>query len=179
MEAIVCGLPEKAKGFSESRLRVLPESGRTFILDEDVITRMPEPALQDVIRSSPVIVHKGRYAYLRGAEKELKGHFLVAQDKDETTIVTEEANLAGTDYEKAVTWFRLLEFRVSVPFLAPGFLAEISGAVAKKGLNILIVSTFSKDYALVQEGDLDQALKALEGIGFSIRDGVNRNHPAK
>ena len=65
-------------------------------------------------------------------EKELKNHFLISQDNDEITIVTEEKNIANTKYEKDVKWFKLFEFKVSIPFLAPGFLAKISKTIADK-----------------------------------------------
>ena len=115
------------------------------------------------------MVHKGRYAYLKGQEKEIKDHFLISQDKDEITIVTEEKNLANTEHEKEVKWFKLFEFKVSIPFLVPGFLAKISQTIADKGLNILLVSTFSKDYALIREEDFEISVKALEEIGFSVK----------
>ena len=72
-------------------------------------------------------------------------------------------------YEKEVKWFKLFEFKVSIPFLAPGFLAKISKTIADKKLNILIVSTFSKDYALIREEDFKVAVKALEKVGFSVK----------
>jgi hypothetical protein len=124
--------------------------------------------LDEVIRSSPVLVHKGRYAYLKGAEKDLKNHFLVSQDRDEVTIVTEERNVSLTKHDKEVKWFKLFEFKVSAPFLAPGFLAKISKTIADKGLNILIVSTFSKDYSLIREESFKEAVKALEEVGFKV-----------
>ena len=65
--------------------------------------------LDEVIKSSPVIVHKGRYAYLKGQEKELKNHFLICQDDDEITIITEEKNIKNTKYEKEVKWFKLFD----------------------------------------------------------------------
>ncbi len=130
---------------------------------------MENPTLNEVIKASPVVVHRGRYAYLKGQEKELKNHFLISQDNDEITIVTEEKNVAKTKYEKDVKWFKLFEFKVSIPFLARGFLAKISKTIADKKLNILIVSTFSKDYALIREEDFKVAVKALEAVGFSIK----------
>jgi hypothetical protein len=128
-----------------------------------------EYSLDEVIKSSPVIVHKGRYAYLKGKEKELKDHFLVSQDKDEITIITEEKNIINTKYEKEVKWFKLFEFRVSVPFLAPGFLAKISKTIADKGMNILIVSTFSKDYALIREENFESVIEAFREVGFLVK----------
>lgn len=130
---------------------------------------MKNPTLDKVIKSSPVVVHRGRYAYLISQEKELKNHFLISQDNDEITIVTEEKNILNTKHEKAVKWFKLFEFKVSIPFLAPGFLAKISKTVADKGLNILIVSTFSKDYILIREEDCKVAINAFEDAGFSIK----------
>jgi len=124
--------------------------------------------LDEVIKSSPLLVHKGRYAYLKGNEKELKNHFLISQDNDEITIITEEKNILNTKHEKEVKWFKLLEFKISTPFLAPGFLAKISKTIADKGLNILIISTFSKDYVLIREEDFKIALKALNKVGFII-----------
>jgi|SRR3989339_722070 len=128
-----------------------------------------EPTLTEVIKASPVIVHPGRYAYLKSQDKQLKDHFLICQDADEITIVTEEKNLNKTQYEKAVKWFKLLEFRVSLPFQAPGFLAKIAQTIANQKMNILLVSTFSKDYALIREEDFSVAVKALSEIGFSIQ----------
>lgn len=125
--------------------------------------------LDEVIRSSQVIVRQGRYAYLKAeALVELGEHFLVAQDADEVTVVTEEANLGEADFAEAVTWFRLIEVRVSQPFLAQGFIARITKAVADQGLNVLVVSTFSKDYFLVREESAETAIDALRDLGFPV-----------
>jgi len=67
--------------------------------------------LNEVIKSSPVIVHKGRYAYLQGKETELKDHFLVCQDKDETTIVTEEKNVINTQSRKMLSGSNYLKLK--------------------------------------------------------------------
>lgn len=128
------------------------------------------PSLEEIISSSKIIVHKGRYAYLKTREKDLGKHFLVTQDKDEITIVTEEKNVAETRYEKAEKWFKLIEITVSQPFIAKGFLAKVTKTIADKGLNVLVVSTFSKDYLLVREETYQSAVEALKEIGFSITE---------
>ena len=124
--------------------------------------------LEEEIKATLVIVHPGRYAYLKAKKLITEKHFLVSQDKDEITIVTEEKHVSETQHEKAVTWFKLIEFKITKPFLCVGFLAAITKAVASKGLNVMIVSTFSKDYALIREEDSEAALEALREIGFSI-----------
>ena len=134
---------------------------------------MDNPSLDEVIRSSQVVVHEGRYAYLKAREAGPGDHFLVARDEDEVTIVTEEANVGDVAYDSDVKWFALIEIRVSLPFVAKGFLAEVTGAIAGKDLNVLVVSTFSKDFLLVREEGLETALVALEELGFPVaRDRV-------
>jgi hypothetical protein len=124
--------------------------------------------LDEIIMSSKVVVHKERYAYLK-AIKPVKGkHFLVSQDDDEVTIVTEEKNVSSVEFEKSIKWFRLFEISISKPFLAKGFLAKVTKTIAEAGLNILVVSTFSKDYILIKEEDSGKAVDALKSIGFMV-----------
>lgn len=129
---------------------------------------MGNPTLDEVIKSSKVIVHKGRYAYLKAQEITLNNHFLVSQDKDEITVVTEEKNVPNTKYEKDVKWFKLIEIKVSLPFLAKGFLAKVTKTISDKNLNVLVVSTFSKDYILVREETYETAVEALREVGFPV-----------
>ena len=134
-----------------------------------VINNMENSSLQEVIKSSKVIIHKGKYAYLKAKESSsLDRHFLVSQDQDEITIVTEEKNVENVKYEEEVKWFKLIEIKVSLPFLAKGFLANVTKTVADKDLNILVVSTFSKDYILVREETHEIAVEALKEAGFPV-----------
>ncbi len=122
------------------------------------------------IKASRIVVKSGRYAYLKATESlGVSGHFLVSQDNDEVTVVTKEENLETVDYSDEVKWFKLCEVKVSKPFLVKGFLAAITSAVADVDLNVLVVSTFSKDYILVREETASKAVKALEDLGFSVK----------
>jgi hypothetical protein len=129
---------------------------------------MGSESLDEIIKSSPVLVHKERYAYLKGEAEQIHEHFMISKDNDETTIVTKEKNLLEIKYQDEVKWFKLFEFKVSIPFLAPGFLAKISKTISDEGLNILLISTFSKDYALIREEHYELAIKALKDIGFLV-----------
>jgi len=127
--------------------------------------------LQQVIHDSPVVVHPGRYAYLRAETAPPTGeHFLVCTDEHEITVVTPESRVHDCPHSAIEHWFRLIEFRVTVPFEAPGFLAAISTALASAGLNILIVSTFGRDYVLLRENDIETGLQALKQLGFGIHE---------
>ena len=136
--------------------QILPDSAKNLSLDE-------------IIKSSDVIVHKGRYAYLKAKGGNLNEHFLIAQDDDEVTVITEEKNVAKTKHVEEVKWFKLIEVRLSKPFVAKGFIAAITTAISDEDLNVLAVSTFSKDYFLVREEAADAAVKALKGLGFDVK----------
>ena len=129
---------------------------------------MENSALDEVIKTSKVILHKGRYAYLKADEFSSDNHFLISKDDDEVTVVTEESNVSNVKYSDDVKWFKLVEIKVSSPFLAKGFLARITKAIADKNLNVLVVSTFSKDYILIREETFEDGLKALEEAGFPV-----------
>src|SRR5579864_7344179 len=91
------------------------------------------------------------YAKLKAAPARPEDHFLVSFDQDEVTVVTELHNFAKLNaLERNKEDYALFELKVSVPFYSVGFLAAISSAIATKNINLLIVSTYSKDYVLVR-----------------------------
>ena len=64
--------------------------------------------------------------------------------------------------------YKLIEFKPAVPFQTVGFLAKIAEVIANQGMNILIVSTFSKDYIMIKEELLEKGIQALKNTGFPI-----------
>ncbi len=125
--------------------------------------------LQEIIQSSTFEVVPGSYVYAQvstvGDERK---HFLVARDADEITVVTTEDNLAEMDLiGRNKDNYALIGLRVSVPFYSVGFLALVSQKIAEAGMNILIVSTYSKDYIMVRQDLLQQTKQVLLGIGFT------------
>lgn len=130
---------------------------------------MKELPLQEIISTSEVVVHPGRYAYLKCQEVPQGEHFLVSRDVDEITVVTEEEKVSEVPHTEITRWFKLFEIRVSTPFEGKGFLAKIASVIAEQDLNILLVSTYSKDYALVREEGAEKAIAALQAIGFPFK----------
>lgn len=130
--------------------------------------RVKDSQLQQVIESSTVVAYPGRYAYLKCDQPPAGPHFLVSQDAEEVTVVTEERYVSEVPHSETYRWFKLLEIKVSMPFVAKGFLAKVTGTIAAHDLNVLIVSTYSKDYALVREETADKAIEALREVGFPV-----------
>ena len=127
------------------------------------------PALRKTINSSPFVLHPQRYTVLQVQEcSNPQPHFLVTHEAEEVTVITTEKQraLLQSDILQEQAWFQLIEFKMSTPFETPGFLAAIASKLASRHLNILLVSTFSKDWLLLKEEDLKEGLLALEELGF-------------
>lgn len=126
-----------------------------------------DPKLQEIIKSSTFETQDGIYFYCKVAGKPSGDHFLISQDKDEITVVTTEDKIKDLDLlQKNKETYKLIALNVSVPFYSVGFLAAVTDSIAKEGMNLLVVSTYSKDYILVKEEMLKKATEVLHNLGF-------------
>ena len=125
--------------------------------------------VKEAISKSIATVMKGTYVYVKTDKLEKPDiHFMVSKDKDEITVVTEKANVEKLNALEIVGDYKLIEFKPAVPFQTVGFLAKIAEVIANQGMNILIVSTFSKDYIMIKEELLEKGIQALKDTGFPI-----------
>lgn len=124
--------------------------------------------IKQVIKQSPFKVEEGRYVYVKtSTAPSIEDHFMVTKDGTEITVVTREENLDKLEViEKNKDFYKVICLNVSVPFYSVGFLATVSSAIAKAGMNILIISTYSKDYIMVKCGREEDARKVLLDLGF-------------
>jgi hypothetical protein len=83
-------------------------------------------------------------------------------------VITREDNIPKLKVGELKRGFSLVEIKIATPFEGVGFLAAVARAIAEAGLNILIVSTFSKDYILLREDELGKGIEALKARGFPI-----------
>jgi len=95
-------------------------------------------------------------------------HFMITRDDREITVVTAPENLASLDVV-AVNQDRwlLLSIDCANPFYCVGFIARIATRLSAAGIDILVVSTFSRDCVFVKEEDGPRAAELLRVIGFS------------
>jgi len=125
--------------------------------------------LKKIIVSSTFSVADGSYVYAQVSELPEKSsdHFMVTTDKDEITVVTKSENLKDLELiERNKDNYKLFALNVSVPFYSVGFLAAISEAIAKENINVLIVSTYSKDYILIEESSANRVGEILVEMGM-------------
>jgi len=124
--------------------------------------------IQEIIAKSTFEIIDGRFIYAKVRELPQAGeHFMVSKDADEITVVTEEKNLGDLGIiERNKENYKLVELKVPLPFYAVGFLATVTSAIAKKGMNVLVISTYSKDYILVKEENIAKVKQVLLDLGF-------------
>lgn len=127
------------------------------------------PELQNIIQNSSFTVEPGIFVYTKARSVPVSAkHFLITQDRDEITVVTERQNLSEIDMiERNKDDYVLIALNVSIPFYSVGFLAAVSNKIAEVGMNILIVSTYSKDYIMVKYDLLEKAKGVLLNMGFN------------
>jgi hypothetical protein len=124
--------------------------------------------LEKIIRQSSFEVVEGAFIYAKVfAYPREDNHFMVSKDNDEITVVTKAENLGKLRLvEKNKETYALIALHVSIPFYSVGFLAAVSRAIANQGMDILIISTYSKDYVLVKKSELGEARSALKKLGL-------------
>src|SRR5690606_32365297 len=64
--------------------------------------------------------------------------------------------------------WRYLFIEGSLDFSLVGILASLSGALARKGISIFVISTYDTDYILVKAQALDKAVETLREEGHQV-----------
>ncbi len=122
----------------------------------------------DEIAQSNFEIQPGRFVYAKvSAVASDDSHFLISRDTDEITVVTTEDRLDSLQLiERNKETYKLVALNVAVPFYSVGFIATVCDALASAGLNVLVVSTFSKDYIMVRADLIERATAILLSLGF-------------
>ena len=128
--------------------------------------------LKKVIQTSWFTIENGLYVYAKVTNVHTpEKHLIVTRDSDEITVVTKTSNLADLgDYERNPDNWVLLNIKCGNPFYCEGFLAAIASAFASKGIDITLTSTYTNDYVMVQQKNIDKATSLLKNIRFKQKD---------
>lgn len=120
--------------------------------------------LEEILGGSTYQVSKGWFSVAKvDSTCPVEKCFLVTKDEIETTAVyNQEQSINGILEEKRD--YVLIAINVALPFYAPGFIAAISSAFAEKGISVLVVSTYSRDYFMVHKSNKDVAVSILDGL---------------
>ena len=96
--------------------------------------------------------------------------YMVSFDNSEATAIYKQGT-AQTGVIEAKNNYKLIAINVAVPFYSPGFIATISNSLAQNCIPVLVVSTYSKDYFIVQEKDYWGAIYELKKLGIKESKG--------
>ena len=90
---------------------------------------------------------------------------MVIEPQEITLILTEyDWRVLRPAFTRARTQYnyRLIAFDDDLPADLIGFLATITTALAQANVSVLAICSYARDYLLVQEQDLDTALRSIE-----------------
>ena len=123
-----------------------------------------------ILHKSTFKVEPGKFMCITVSEVTESGkHFLLARDGDEITVITKAENSSGlkiSNSDQGFSNLRLIAINISNPVSAVGFLAGITQAMAKADINILVVSTYSKDHILIEDSKIEAAKSAFLKLGL-------------
>jgi uncharacterized protein len=129
---------------------------------------MKENELREYFKSGRILVARETYVIVK-SRRACARAFAVIRDRNETSSIVEEGKLGNQKFLGIEGGWRLITFDMILPFGLIGFLAHVSGALAREGIPILALSAYSTDHMFVKSKDLDRAVKALAKLGFSVR----------
>lgn len=92
--------------------------------------------------------------------------FSVTKTSEEMSIVCPEAVIP--DEALCERGWRALKIAGMLDFSLVGILAVVSAVLANAGVSIFAISTYNTDYILVRDNDLEAAVQALGGAGYTI-----------
>lgn len=92
--------------------------------------------------------------------------YSISKTKEELSLVC-QTDLVPDTIRSEAGW-RIIKVEGPLDFALVGILANLSGALAERGISIFAISTFDTDYLLVKEKDLGQAVIALRDAGHAV-----------
>ncbi len=134
-----------------------------------VAPSIPE-STEDVLERS-TFRRLGPYLWVRARSVgHAERHLLVTRDDREVTVITREADLGDLEVESVNpdSW-ELLSIDCANPFYCVGFVARIASALSAAGLDILFVSTFSRDWVFLKQAEAARGAEVLTAIGIEER----------
>lgn len=129
---------------------------------------MKEQDLKKYFEKGRALVSPKTYAIVK-TERACAGSFAVIKDARETTCIIEESKLRSQKFLGMEGGWRMITFDMILPFGLVGFFARVSGALAKQGISIFAVSSYSTDHVFVKIRDLDKAVETLEKLGMIVQ----------
>lgn len=121
----------------------------------------------DYLNNGKVIVWEDTYSVVK-AKHTVDRCFTTVVDWNEITLIQRTIDVDEDNVIEREDGWIILTFDMVLPFELTGFLAEVAQVLAEAEIAIFAVSGFSTDHVLVKEGDLEEAIAALERLGAQV-----------
>lgn len=123
--------------------------------------------LKDVLENSTYNIYQELYAMAKvNTIPPTNNIFMITKDELETTIVYKQSCHLDHYIIEEKKGYRLIALNVAIPFNAPGFIATISTQIANNNIPVLVISTYSRDYFMVQDNHIDEVKIILKRLGL-------------
>lgn len=126
---------------------------------------------KDVLRyfkNGRVFVARETYSIVRSSRPCAGAFAVVCDDREITCVIDESLLKERKDSDVNVGWKRIT-FDMILPFELVGFMAYVSNALAKNGISIFNISSYSTDHIFVKYYDLEKAIETLKQLGLSVQ----------
>ncbi len=93
--------------------------------------------------------------------------FFLSKTQDELSVICPSAQVPAT-VEHSADW-RCFRVDDDLEFEQTGVVATVSTPIANAGLSLFLVSTHDRDYVLVHQSNLAQAIDVYNQHGFTVK----------
>lgn len=119
------------------------------------------------LKNSKVIISRETFAIVKAKSVDFRAFANIIHE-NETTVIIDQSKLDLDEILEIERNWKLLSFKVVLPFDLVGFLALVAQAIAKANISIFAVSAYSTDHILVKEKELGRCRQALEELGCEL-----------
>jgi hypothetical protein len=122
---------------------------------------------ENFFKNGKALIREEAFAVLK-SKRTYQGAFANICDGRETTVIIEQSRYQKKDVWRAELGWKVITFDMVLPFGLVGFLAAVSGELAKAGISIFAVSAYSTDHVLIKKRDLKKAVACLKKLGLRV-----------
>ncbi len=130
---------------------------------------MHQTTKKNYFKNGKVYVWKETFAIIK-SKKPYPNAFTNIVDKNETTVIVEQSKYDEENVIKIEKDWKLLTFKMVLPFGLVGFLAKVSKVLADEKIPIFAISAYSTDHILVKEKYLAKAEEKLKELGCIVEE---------
>lgn len=125
----------------------------------------------DFFKGCKIIVEEKSYSVIKAKTiPENLDCFALIKDFQEITIITESDTFSEPLILVEEKDWKLITFKVVLPFELVGFLAMVSKVLAEEKIPIFVLSAYSTDHLLINKNHLTKAIGRLEGLGCVVEN---------